>query len=225
MFGKKKNEDYVLIMLLTIILLMVLYSLSRLLALQKRVYELEMSQVDEKSTKELIHEEMGNAVSGIRKEISTRLMPSQNPQIPMPPAAKVDTLVKEVAVPVVPTVAPVVAEKPVVPSVPLAPVVAEKPVVPLVPSLLVEPEGPVAELPTVTVPEVLPTPVVTGFIAGPLNLEVSSTWQAETQWVAEDKLNKNSVAPMLEPITLEVNPPKKKTGKKPKNGGVEVQLG
>jgi len=213
MFAKKKNEEWVLITLLTIILLMVLYSLSRLLALQKRVYELEMNQVDEKSTKELIHEEMGNAVSGIRKEISTRLMP-EKPQIPMPPpqvpahAAHASHVSFQATASTGSPSAPVSTGSPatVAPSMPVRTAEAEE-----MPALVDERLDDVsADAPV----EVSSVPSV------PVDVPV---WAAKGSLVAEDVISEASVH--LAPVTLEVNPSKKKTTKKPKNGGVEVQLG
>ena len=215
MFAKKKNEEWVLITLLTIILLMVLYSLSRLLALQKRVYELEMNQVDEKSTKELIHEEMGNAVSGIRKEISTRLMP-EKPQIPMPPpqvpahashAAHVSFQATASTGSTASTASPSATASTgspatVAPSMP----VTETEEMPALVDERLDDDAPVDR--TLDVPSV------------PVDVPV---WAAKGPLVAEDVISEASVH--LAPVTLEVNPSKKKTTKKPKNGGVEVQLG
>jgi len=215
MFAKKKNEEWVLITLLTIILLMVLYSLSRLLALQKRVYELEMNQVDEKSTKELIHEEMGNAVSGIRKEISTRLMP-EKPQIPMPPpqvpahashAAHVSFQATASTGSTASTASPSATASTgspatVAPSMP----VTETEEMPALVDERLDDDAPVDR--TLDVNSV------------PVDVPV---WAAKGSLVAEDVISEASVH--LAPVTLEVNPSKKKTTKKPKNGGVEVQLG
>jgi len=236
MFAKKKNEEWVLITLLTIILLMVLYSLSRLLALQKRVYELEMNQVDEKSTKELIHEEMGNAVSGIRKEISTRLMP-EKPQIPMPPpqvpahaahAAHAAHVSFQATASTASTTGTASTGSPGSPGSPSATASTGSTASPAT----VAPSMPVTEA------EEMPALVDERLddVSADAPVEVSSVpmevpsvpvdvpvWSAKGPLVAEDVISEASVH--LAPVTLEVNPSKKRTTKKPKNGGVEVQLG
>jgi len=192
---KKKDNDWVLVTMLALILLMVLYSLSRVLALQRRVMELELSQLDEKTAKELIHEEMGTAVTGIRREISSRLL-ARADKVPVRSAVEVE-----------------IGTMPVPDNVPDN--------LPELVEIASSPQWNVGmqnftrtiEVHSEQVSESLDAPQ-----------EVAQVVEG-VQTTEEAQADVKDEAAEVPTADVQVKPSKKKGGKKAKNGGTEVQLG